>query len=196
MKLKKILSLAVVAISGFVFTACNSNDNSDKINVEEQSSMLTEALKSKDMARVSALADSMAMYIDELTPDEVVTVLLAYLEVHNSAAQAGDRQKDLETLRKFVDVYDLSMSIDEEKFLSALQQVKKINPNMDVPSIVADFRDKLAEYEALNGVDFDDEPAVPAAKSDSTAKEVVKEDAKVEEVPEVIKPNEGSDDEE
>ncbi len=182
---KILLSLASTAIIASL-TACGSGKSNGDHNTGEQNSELTEALQNHDLKRVSSIADSMAMYVDELTPDETVTVLMAFLEVHNEAAAAGDRMRDLETIRKFVDVYDIASGINPNDFRAAVAKANRINPNLNFAQLVEDFRDKLAEYEASAG-----EPDIESStvKTDSVAKEATPADPSS--APDIVKPDEG-----
>ena len=190
MNFRNIFATGVITMLGLCAVSCGSGNDGEKIDVEDQNSQLTEALQSHDMQRVSLLADSMAMYIDDLTPEETVTVLMAFLEIHNDASKAGNRIKDLETIRKFVDVYDIALSINPNDFKGAIAQVRKINPNVDIPSIVADFRDKLAEYEALSGEPEPEQTSAPKDSTGITDSPKAEEVATADETPEIVKPEE------
>lgn len=189
MKLRKIIHIAATVAVIASLSACGSGKSGGGHNTDEQNSELTAALQSHDMKRVSTIADSMAMYIDELSPDECVTVLMAFLEVHNEAAAAGERMRDLETIRKFVDVYDIASSINPNDFKAAVIKANRINPNLNLAQIVEDFRDKLAEYEATSG---EPEPETTQAKADSTSTETANPDPNA--APEIVKPDEGGED--
>lgn len=186
MKFKTILLTAVTAALLVGLGACKSESEKSGVNVEDQNTELTAALQDHNIKRVSTIADSMAMYVDELSPDESITVLMAFLEIHNDAAAAKDRRRDLETIRKFVDVYDIASMVNPNDFKAAVAHARSINPAVNLAQIVEDFRDKLAEYEALNG---EPEPAQETVTAtDSTTVEEAAGDA-----PEIVKPDEEGD---
>lgn len=188
MTFRKILIVMAVAIVSVGTFSCGSDKSKGDHDTGEQNSELTAALQSHDMKRASAIADSMAMYIDELTPDETVTVLMAFLQIHNDAAAAGERQRDLETIRKFVDVYEIASSLNPNDFKAAVIRTNQLNPNLNFAQIFEDFRDKLAEYEATSG-EPEPEPE-KAANADSASA-----GADNSQVPDIVKPNEGDEEE-
>lgn len=149
------------------------SDGSEAVNEEMRNSHLFEAINSGDMTRTSLIADSLALNVDDITNYESVAVLLAYLEVHNKAAEAKDRHKDLETLRKFVDVYDLSFQRDREGMQAAISQAHQINKEVDLEALYREFRAKLAEYDAVQGGELTNEEPSEAdsvnSKVDSTS---------------------------
>lgn len=158
-------ALAAVLLGGTVACSGGGNDTSSVAD-DLEDSQLYEAIRSKDLGNAGSIADSMAIDVDELTNGETVAVLLAYLEIHNSAVEKGDTQKDLITLRKFVDVYDLSLGRDSKGMREALESARQINPVFNVDSLVRHFRARLAEYDAINGGDL----TKPDAASADTAK--------------------------
>lgn len=167
----KNLSLLIVAavIAAVAITGCKgsrSNETSDI--VEFQNSQLNDALRAHDMTAASELADSMALYVDDLTPDETVTVLMAFLELHNSAAEAGRHEDDLVTLRKYVDVYDIAVGANPNDMRAAFAHARRINPSLDFEQAARDFRRALAEYDAVQT--YGQDTAIDAAPADSTSK--------------------------
>lgn len=179
MKLKQILVAVVAILAGVAVTACGSKSEEKTVDTREQNNQLTAALEARDMTQVAAIADSMSMYIDELSPDEAVTVLMAYLEIHNNSSRAGNHNKDLETLRKFVDVYDIASTVNPNDFKAAVAHAKSINPAVDLAQIVTDFRDRLAEYDAAAGVQYTAESEETTTKTDSTTVSTEQESAAV-----------------
>ncbi len=153
-------TLAAMLLPGTVSCSGGGNDSS-AISDDLEDSQLYEAIRSKDLGNAGSIADSMAIDVDELTNGETVAVLLAYLEIHNNAVEKGDTQKDLITLRKFVDVYDLSLGRDSKGMREALESARQINPVFNVDSLVRHFRARLAEYDAINGGDLT-KPDAPA----------------------------------
>lgn len=175
-RMKRTLkALAVVVVAAGV-TACSSHksDESESVQEELRNTHLLDAMKVLDIPRVTTIADSLALDVDNLSNNESVAVLLAYLVVHNEASRNNDREQDLVTIRKYVDVYDLSMQRDRDGMLSAMQQAREINPAADFESLYKEFRNRLSEYDALNGQELTAEPAASDADAtDSVAADTV-----------------------
>lgn len=155
-----------------IMTSCGSKSDKVPEEVALTNSELSAAMEAHDLEKVSLMADSMANYLDDLTCDETVTVLLAFLEVHNDAAERKDSQLDLLTIRKFIDVYDIATQLNPNDFPKAVQAARNVNPSLDLEAIARQFRDRLAEYDALqNG----DEVSAPTRETtDSATIKVVK----------------------
>lgn len=166
--MKKIFIAAVIAaFAGIGMVSCGGKRDADTARiVDEQSSQLQEAMQRQDMNTVSAIADSMALYVDDLTPDETVTVLLAFLEIHNRAVEAGNASTDLETLRKYVDVYDIATGNNPNDMREAFARARSVNGAVDFEKAAADFRRSLAEYDAVRT--YGDEPQPEAADTTAT----------------------------
>lgn len=176
--MKKILFVAALALVAAGLVSCGGgNDRSAAIS---QNSLLTQALASHDLQRAGALADSMASIVDELNPDETVTVLLTFLEIHNGAASSKDADADLVTLRKYVDVYELAMNADANGMRDAFSRAKKLNGNVDFEKSYNEFRRALAEYDARQS--YGDEPVEEEApaKTDSVKTETKEKEIQAE----------------
>ena len=156
-KALKVLGIAVMAVA---VSACggDKSDESESVQEELRNTHLLEAMKVVDIPRVTSIADSLALDVDDLSNNESVAVLLAYLVIHNEASRNDDREQDLVTIRKYVDVYDLSM-----------QQAREINPAADFEALYKEFRNRLSEYDALNGQELTTEPSAEEAPTDSVA---------------------------
>lgn len=163
--LKNVAAAAAVIAAALAFAACSGSK--DK-HAEQQNDELTQALSEGDISGASRLAESMALYVDDLSPEETVMVLTAFLEAHNQSDG-----KDLETMRKYVDVYDIAMSIHGDDLRHALAGAKRLNGEADFEQAAIDFRRALAEYDALKtyGETPVEEPTDSAAAepADSTA---------------------------
>lgn len=167
-----IMKAAAAVCLPLMLCACGgSKDNSDEgmASVVGEGTELLDAIQSKDYARTSILADSLALNVDDLSNSESVAVLAAYLQVHNNASLSDDRQKDLETLRKFVDVYELSFQRDRDGMKEAVAEARRHNSDMDLEALYNEFKGRLAEYDALQGGELTNEPEDTSAKPDSTA---------------------------
>ncbi len=167
-KALKFLGIAVMAVA---VSACggDKSDESESVQEELRNTHLLEAMKVVDIPRVTSIADSLALDVDDLSNNESVAVLLAYLVIHNEASRNDDREQDLVTIRKYVDVYDLSMQRDRDGMLAAMQQAREINPAADFEALYKEFRNRLSEYDALNGQELTTEPSAEEAPTDSVA---------------------------
>ncbi len=140
-------------------------------NVEVQNTQLAEALNTGDLRHASEMADSMSLFVDDLTPEQTVQVLMAFLSVHNEAVAKGDRRLDLETLRKYVDVYDIAVNANPKDTRAAFAKANKINPDVDFDAVAKSFREKLSQYDAIQ-----DGSLVAPEPSESEAADTVKEE--------------------
>lgn len=177
--MKNIFSFILAAIATTCMVACGNKDKSSETvseNVEEQNTLLAQALSVGNLKDASEMADSMSLFVDDFTPDQTVQVLMAFLSVHNDAVANKNYRRDLETLRKFVDVYDIALSANSNDTRAAFAKVRKINPTINFDSIATVFREKLTQYDAIQDgslVAAEPEPADTVAKdsvptSDST----------------------------
>lgn len=127
--------------------------------MEEQNTQLAEALSAGNLKAASAMADSMSLFVDDFTPEQTVQVLMAFLTVHNDAVSKKERRRDLETLRKYVDVYDIALSVNPKDTRAAFEKAMRINPTVNFDSIAQSFREKLTQYDAIHdGSLVTDEP--------------------------------------
>jgi len=165
--MKKLTLMGAAALIAAVLTSCGGG--SDRQATVEQNSMLTQALAAHDMGRAGAIADSLALIVDDLTPDETVTVLLTFLEIHNRSVADKNADADLVTLRKYVDVYELAMNSDAAAMREAFGRARGLNPNVDFEKSYEEFLRALSEYDALQT--YGDEPVAeePVAKPDSVS---------------------------
>lgn len=165
-----LMALTLVSLAAGL-TACGGgkSDDSESVQDELRNTHLLDAMKAVDVPRITSIADSLALDVDNLSNNESVAVLLAYLVVHNEASRNNDRELDLVTIRKYVDVYDLSMQRDRDGMVSAMQQARDINPAADFEALYKEFRDRLSEYDALNGQELTVEPAESTEAADSVA---------------------------
>lgn len=167
--MKKLALFCAVAFAACALYSCGG-DSKGSASVE-QNSLLTQALAAHDMDRAGVIADSMALIVDDLTPDQTVTVLLTFLELHNGAVSAKDADADLVTLRKYVDVYELAMSADAAGMREAFGRARSLNAKVDFEKSYNEFRAALAEYDAVQT--YGDEPAEEpeTARTDSVSAE-------------------------
>lgn len=166
--------MAAALLVGLTVASCSSkkSDSSESVADELRNTHLLDAIRSSDMARTASIADSMALDVDDLSNHESVAVLMAYLEIHNDASRNEDRQRDLETLRKYVDVYELSLQRDRSGMQEAIDQARSVNPEVDLTALYTQFKGRLAEYDAVNGGELTVETPEDAP-ADSTATDSV-----------------------
>lgn len=155
-----IIALATLAPTA---TSCGGDSTKEQTvvsaDVEEQNTQLAEALSAGNLKAASAMADSMSLFVDDFTPEQTVQVLMAFLTVHNDAVSKKERRRDLETLRKYVDVYDIALSVNPKDTRAAFEKAMRINPTVNFDSIAQSFREKLTQYDAIHdGSLVTDEP--------------------------------------
>jgi len=151
-------------------------------SADVQNTRLAEALNVGNIKQASAMADSMSLFVDDFTPEQTVQVLMAFLSVHNDAVAAKERRRDLETIRKYIDVYDIALSVNPQDTRAAFAKAKRINPTVDFDSIAVMFRERLAQYDAIQDGSLVAPEPEPA---DSVA-----EDSVTEEIPLELRPAE------
>lgn len=178
-----ILLLGAVMAAGAVSCGSKGSDKGAMTDEEarEQNSRLAEALNVGDLRHASAMADSMSLFVDDFTPEQTVQVLMAFLSVHNDAVAHKESRRDLETLRKYIDVYDIALSVNPKDTRSAFEKAKRMNPEVDFDSIATVFREKLSQYDAVQ----DGSLVTEEAETDTIATDTI-----VEEIPLELRPAE------
>ena len=179
--MRHILSIIVAVGIAACVAACGSKGNGESAavveTVDEQNTQLAEALNVGNIKQDSAMADSMSLFVDDFTPEQTVQVLMAFLSVHNDAVASKERRRDLETIRKYIDVYDIALSVNPKDTRAAFEKARRINPEVDFDSIAVMFRERLAQYDAIqDGSLVAPEPEV----ADSAAADSVKEEIPLE----------------
>ncbi|MDE5727971.1 MAG: hypothetical protein K2H83_00310 [Duncaniella sp.] len=155
--MKKILYL-LLAVVGAIAVSCGQKAEKAEPEAdgavlranEENNSRLAVALNGGQLGEASAMADSMALMVDDLTPEQTVQVLTAFLTIHNEAVRAKETRKDLETLRKYVDVYDIALSANPADTRAAFEKARRLNPSVNFDSVAAAFRERLTQYDAIH----------------------------------------------
>ncbi len=172
-----IALLSVIALGAALLTSCGGKKSSDIPSgtaeaVEGQKSQLAEALSEGNLKRASAMADSMSLFVDDFTPEQTVQVLSAFVKVHTDAEAKREHRRDLETIRKYVDVYDIALSVNPNDTRAAFNKARKANPSLDFDSIARVFREKLANYDSMQDgslVSSSETTDTTAVKTDSVA---------------------------
>lgn len=153
-----LITVALALLAILLCVACGGKsdkehpapDAADLEAAELQNTRLARALTEGHVETASAMADSMSLFVDDLTPDQTVQVLMAFLTVHNEAVARKDTRRDLETLRKYVDVYDIALSVNPSDTRAAFDKARKENPAVDLDSLATSFRERLTQYDAIH----------------------------------------------
>lgn len=90
--------------------------------------------------------DSLALMADDLTPAEAVKVLVTYMHVVKTATENGKERLQLETMRKYVDVYDIVMGEHKSDMTEAFEAFARRNPNYNIMATAKDYRESLRNY--------------------------------------------------
>ena len=196
--MKKILSIiaaGVLTLTATGLVSCGgSGEKSSSPEAEMKRNELYDAMSRGNLTDIEMIADSLAFNdIDGLTTDETVAVLIAYLKVHNDAAARKDSQKDLVTLRKFVDVYDIAVARDGDDLIEAFNSARQINGSLDLVATAKEFRALLADYDAGQmgvepGADREAAPKDTASAKDSSSTEAPAPSPDNGDAPETVAP--------
>lgn len=92
-------------------------------------------------------ADRLALNADDLTADQGVSVLLGFYDMHREYSAENKYKSDMETMRKFVDVYDIVNSNHGQEFKKALKSTRQVYPDVDFTEVYREFVDKLSQYD-------------------------------------------------
>lgn len=143
--------MACVMAFAVASSACSgkkSAGGADAEVVEAQESQLSSALSSGNIKEMSAVADSMSLFVDDFTPEQTVQVLTAFISIHNDAVARHERRRDLETMRKYVDVYDIALSVNPKDTRAAFQKAQRSAQGIDFEAVAIEFRELLQQYDA------------------------------------------------
>lgn len=185
--MKHQIFLILAAAMTLLLTACggkkhDSGDTTAEV-AETRYTALADALNNGKLADASAMADSLSLLVDELTPEQTVQVLTAFIRVHNDAVENHQSRRDLETIRKYVDVYDIALSVNPRDTRAAFEKALEINPRIDFDAIALEFRERLTQYDAIQ----DGSLTAAEAPADTAATDSV---TVVEEIPVELRPAE------
>ena len=160
-----IYAAAIAAVT-LAAVACGGKHKAEAVPQEVATTIsthdnhLADAMNSGNMAHASQMADSMALMVDDLTPAQSVNVLATFVGVIKDDLAGHRTRKAMETMRKYVDVYDIALSINPKDMRKALNRDRRYN----FDSLATAYRSRLADYAFMAS-----EPAAPA-KTDSAAK--------------------------
>lgn len=113
--------------------------------------------------------DSLALMADDLTPAEALKVLITYMHVVQEAKEANKSKLELETMRKFVDVYDITMGANRSEMSKAFESFAKRNANYNVIATAKEYRERLSSEADASTVAEDVIGSVSKEPVDSTA---------------------------
>lgn len=185
---KNILIILLATFVGLLSASCGKGEKKTESvptveSVEVKKSQLEQALTSGDLKNASVMADSMSLFVDDFTPEQTVQVLTTFVSVHNDASTGRGSRRDLETLRKYVDVYDIALSVNPKDTRAAFKKAKKKNPSLDFDSIAKVYRDKLSQYDSMQ-----DGSLVGNSETSDTAAAAPDTVAKPKELPVELRP--------
>lgn len=169
MKTLRFFRYTLVAALVVSMCSCKGNQSSNigdtEIDEIEQAVSGSSAARSMEMH-----VDSLALMADDLTPSEAVQVLVTYMRIHEDAKANNNSKRDLETMRKFVDVYDIVMTVNSDEMRPAFDKVARRNSSLNIHAAAKEYRSLLADYGDGTAVE-EESPAVPKQEADSVKKE-------------------------
>lgn len=172
--MKRLIKFTAAASLSLMIVACGKtkadSDSNEPISEVpmEQTDAITEALMSHDRKQLNSIIDEMALNADDLSASQAVTVLMGYYELHLQYSSEGKYKSDLETMRNFVDVYDIVSSNHGNEFKSKLSDTRSLYPDVDFNEMYVKFAEKLSDY--IGGVS--NSPAKPDSITPDTLKSV------------------------
>lgn len=161
----RLINIVAITLISFAAISCgksskNADQNPDTATVAE---INVDEILNGDAAKMTESLDNRALFADDLEPQEAVAVLVGYLEIEKDAKTARRTRKELETMRKFVDVYDIAISNHGDKMRSAIRQYASTK-GVDLSVVAREFRDRLRGVDEGSGIE-----ATPVSKPDSAA---------------------------
>lgn len=145
--------------------ACGSKNTDSSATTEVTDIDVTE-FTNGHASEHSAEIDSLALNADELTADEGARVLIGYYEMAKESSEAGRQKTTMETMRKFVDVYDIVLGNHGNDFRNAIAKLRSI---VDLAATATEYRERLADYDSGAGVESLSDERQQVAEADSTA---------------------------
>lgn len=167
---RTITTALSVAAAVALLTSCGKKDagNAQDIEIAEIENIVAENVK--DREHNASHVDSLAFMADDLTPSEATQVLATYMQIAADAKERGDRKIRLETMRKYVDVYDIVISANGSEMRDMFERLRRHSPEFDIPQTAADFRAELSDYadgSADDGLPQETTPDTVATKIDT-----------------------------
>lgn len=161
-------SLITAAAAAAMAAGCGSSGSSEPVASPEvetaistHESGLNDAINAGDIRQASNIADSLALMVDDLTPVQTVSVLATFADVVDKAKAEHNTRRAYETMRKYVDVYDIGMSINPKDLRKAL----KADHRYDFDSLATAYRTGLTDYAVTPTIE--ELPAIRTEQTDS-----------------------------
>lgn len=167
--MKKIVFLGAIIAMGLL-VACSGKKNSAPAD-EEIVELEQQLNDSKQSNSAISQIDSLALMADDLTPAEALKVLITYMHVAQEAKEANKSKLELETMRKYVDVYDIVMGANRSDMTKAFEKFAKRNANYNVIATAKDYRERLSNYADGSAVAEDVIAPQPKEDTDSVRSE-------------------------
>ncbi len=191
-KIQKMKKTFIILAASIAFVAIESGCSGKKSDagaesevVEAQNSQLGNLISSGNIKEMTAVADSMSLFVDDFTPQQTVQVLTAFISIHEDAAAKNERRRDLETMRKYVDVYDIALSVNPKDTRAAFAKAQRDSRGIDFDAVAIEFRDRLQQYDAAQ---VGSEQVVE--RNDSVKASVDSTSVETQEIPAVHRPAE------
>lgn len=160
--MKLLIGYSIVVASAVALVACGGKKENGAVENAETID-LTEYTPGHAV-QMSDKIDSLALNADDLSPEDAVNVLLAYVEIERDESNANKTKVKRETMRKFADVYDIVMGNYGNEFRAAIDKARRTT-ELDLSAIVTDYRERLAEYD--EGAGIETAPISQKEKADS-----------------------------
>lgn len=148
-------------------SACSGSD-SGSANSETITDGIVDFTENGHAPRNTGHIDSLANEADFLSAGEGVGVLVAYNDIICQAREGGKSKLMYETMRKFVDLYNIVSHNHRSEFIDATDKVLR-NQGPDLRNLVTEYRDRLADYDDASGM-ISFAPKAEETPADSTAK--------------------------
>lgn len=174
MNTEKLLKYIFVVTVTLLVASCGgkTKETTDAVTIIEEEEVPVEITESpKDMGRMSMVADSMALWADDLNVKEAVAVLTTFYRVHLDAKAKGNRRRDIQTMRKYLDVYDIVAGNHGNELKNMLRKVSEADTTLNLIGAVESFRELLSDYDSAHGQGSDyTESVVDTVSRDTVTK--------------------------
>lgn len=166
-------TLGCIFITGTLIltSACGSksSDNATQDKATLADSPVTELTprsesipKPGDMARL----DASEIQADDLKPTDAADILAGFIKLVEKQRAAGSYRAANETMRNFIDIYDIVKANHKTDFLKAIRALNATTPGTDIEAAYASYQERLAGYDG-NTTATAQRPDSAAAASDS-----------------------------
>lgn len=160
--MKSFVGYTLVFATVVALTACGGKG--DKGAADDTETLDLTDYTPGHAVQMSDKIDSLALNADDLSPEDAVNVLLAYVEIEQFADNESATKKKRETMRKFTDVYDIVMGNHGNDFRAAIDKARR-STDVDLTTIASAYRERLADYD--EGAGIESAPVVQKEKIDT-----------------------------